>query len=145
MSNLKPGIILSENENLVMELEAELWATSSNPIARFFGFLRKIVSLIFGIKHEGYLVLTDKRVVEVRNSKACWVLNTSKDIKYVMPSSVKEVGYAKEGTFCGCFCHAYHLYYDAATQRTSIQLKGMDEKETLNLVNTFYRTITSLQ
>ena len=99
MSNLKSGIILSENENLVMELEAELWATSSNPIARFLGFLRKLVCLIFGIKQEGFLVLTDKRVVEVRNSKACWVLNTAKDIKYVMPSSVKEVGYSKEGTF----------------------------------------------
>ena len=65
MSNLKSGIILSENENVVMELEAELWATSSNPIARFFGFLRKIVSLIFGIKHEGYLVLTDKLKLEI--------------------------------------------------------------------------------
>ena len=62
-----------------------------------------------------------------------------------MPSSVKEVGYLKEGTFCGCFCPAYHLYYDAFTQRTSVQLKGMDENETLELVNKFYNTVSKLQ
>ena len=145
MSKLKSGVILAENENLVMELEAELWATSSNPIARFFGFLLKLFYLLLGIRHKGFLVLTDKRVIEVRDVKACWVFNSSKEVKYVLPSSVKEVGYTKEGTFCGCFCQAYHLYYDATTQRTSILLKGMDEKETLDLVNTFYRTIKSLQ
>lgn len=31
---LKSGIVLAENENLVMELEAELWATSQNPFAQ---------------------------------------------------------------------------------------------------------------
>lgn len=145
MSNLKSGVALANDENLIIELEAELWATSSNPIARFFGFIRKIVNLIFGIKQNGYVVLTDKRVIEVLDVKACWVFNTGKSIKYVMPSSVKEVGYLKEGTFCGCFCPAYHLYYDAFTQRTSVQLKGMDENETLELVNKFYNTVSKLQ
>lgn len=145
MSTLKSGVVLANGENLVIELEAELWATSSNPIARFFGAILKIFYLILGIKQNGYVVLTDKRVIEVRENKACWVFNTAKEIKYVMPSSVKEVGYTKEGTFCGCFCQAYHLYYDAFTQRTSILLKGMHEKETAELVDKFYNAISKLQ
>ena len=37
MAYLKSGLNLEEGENLVMEIEAELWATRSNPIAIFFG------------------------------------------------------------------------------------------------------------
>lgn len=145
MTKLKSGIVLSEGEELILEMEAELWASSSNIIARILGAIAKIIALIFGIKKKGYVVLTNKRVIEVRQNIACWVFNTGKEIKYVLPNSVKEVGYVKVGTFCGCFCQAYSLYYDAFTQRTSIQLKGMHEEETVALVNTFYKTIQSAQ
>lgn len=145
MANLKSGVILSEGEELVVELEAELWAASSNIIARIFGFIARIFALIFGIKRKGFVVVTTKRIIEVRQNIACWCFNTGKEVKYVLPSSVKEVGYIKTGTFCGCCCQAYSLYYDAFTQRTAIQLKGMHEAETINLVNTFYKTIQSAQ
>lgn len=145
MSRLKSGVILQDDEKLVVEIEAELWAASSNPIARFFGAIIKLICLIFGIKKEGYLVLTDKRVIEVVYQKACWVFDTGKEIKYVLPSSVKEVGYTKTGTFLGCFCPCYHLYYDANTQSTNVQLKGYNEQETIKLVNNFYDAITRAQ
>ena len=145
MSNLKSGVILSEGEELVMELEAELWSSSSNPIARAIGEINRILSLFIGVKKNGYVVITNKRVIEVRQNIACWCFNTGKRVTYVLPSSVKEVGYIKEGTFCGCFCQAYSLYYDAFTQRTAILLKGMHEEETANLVNVFYKTIQSAQ
>ena len=145
MSNLKSGIVLSEGEELILEMEAELWASSSNIIARFFGAISRIVALLFGIKKKGYVVLTNKRVIEVRQNIACWCLNAGKEVKYVLPNSVKEVGYVKVGTFCGCCCQAYSLYYDAFTQRTAIQLKGMHEEETVALVNTFYKTIQSAE
>ena len=90
---------MEDDEKLVAEIEAELWAASSNPIARFIGAIIKVIYLILGMKKEGYLVLTDKRVIEVVSQKACWVFNTGKEVKYVLPSSVKEVGYTKEGTF----------------------------------------------
>ena len=145
MSNLKSGILLDANENVIIELEAELWASSSNPIARFFGFIYRIIALIFGIKRKGFFVITDKRVIEVRQDIACWCLNTSKSIKYVLPSSVKEIGYMKEGTYCGCFCQAYYLYYDAFTQRTTILLKGLHEEEAKKIVDEFYKTICLAQ
>lgn len=137
----KSGIKLREGENLVVELEAELWATSSNIIARFFGFIRKLVYFIFGIRLHGFLVITDQRVIEVCDQKACWVFDMNKNVKYVLPSSVKEVGYTKEATFF-CCCKAYHLYYDSTTQRTTILLKGVNESQAQSIVDSFYNAIS---
>ena len=50
MTKLKSGIVLSEGEELILEMEAELWASSSNIIARILGAIAKIIALIFGIK-----------------------------------------------------------------------------------------------
>ena len=144
MATLKSGIMLAENENLVMEIEAELSATSSNPIARFFGAIQKIIAMILGSRKRGFLVITDKRVVEISTQIACWCITVGRQIKYVLPSSVKEIGYTRKAT-CGCFCPAYHLYYDAFTQRTAVLLKGADEAGALKAVNAFYAAITHAQ
>ena len=145
MDKLKSGLVLSDGEKLVVELEAELWATSQNPIARMIGEIRKLLALIMGHKRQGYIVITDKRVVEIIQMKMFWVLNVGKNVKYVLPSSVKEVGYTKEGTCCGCFCQAYNLYYDAFTQRTSVLLPVDEEKEAQDIVDAFYKAISAAQ
>ena len=145
MTELKSGLILGEDEHLVVELEAELWATSSNPIAKLIGGIVKLINLIFGNKRQGYVVITDKRVVEIIQFKALWVLNAGKNVKYVLPSSVKEVGYTKEGTCFGCFCQSYNLYYDAFTQRTSVLLSDVDEAGAQKVVDAFYKAISAAQ
>ena len=136
---------MGEDEHLVVELEAELWATSSNPIARLIGAVVKFINLILGNKRQGYVVITDKRVVEIIQYKALWVLNAGKNVKYVLPSSVKEVGYTKEGTCFGCFCQSYNLYYDAFTQRTSVLLSDVDEAGAQKVVDAFYKAISAAQ
>ena len=141
MAELKSGIVLNDGEKLVMELEAELWASSANPIAQLWGKIRKFFAALLGNKVEGYLVITDKRVVEVLQAKACWVLNAGKNVKYVLPSSVKEIGYSKEGSFLGCFCQTYYLFYESFTQRTNVQLKVSEEAEAQKVVNAFYAAI----
>jgi len=141
MAELKSGIVLNDGEKLVMELEAELWASSANPIAQLMGKIRKFCAALLGNKVEGYLVITDKRVIEVLQAKACWVLNAGKNVKYVLPSSVKEIGYSKEGSLCGCFCQTYYLYYESFTQRTNVQLKVSEEAEAQKVVNAFYAAI----
>ncbi|MDR1179553.1 MAG: hypothetical protein LBK44_03545 [Spirochaetales bacterium] len=141
MAALASGFMLAEDEKLVMEIEAELWATSSNPIARFLGAVHKIIAMILGFRKKGYLVITDKRVVEVSTQINCWIINTGRQVKYVLPSSVKEIGYDKAAT-CGCFCPAYHLYYESFTQRTVVMLKGADEAGALKAANAFYVAIT---
>lgn len=145
MSKSKSGIILGEGENLVMELEAELWASSQNPIAKLIGTAIRLINLVLGFKRRGYLVITDQRVVEVVEFISLWVFTTGKNIKYVLPSSVKEVGYTKEGTCFGCFCQAYNLYYDSFTQRTSILLPVSSEAESKKVVDAFYAAISKNQ
>lgn len=138
----KSNLTLNPNEEIIVELEAELWATSSNVIAKFIGFIWRMIALIFGIRRKGYLVITNQRVVEISHNFACWVFNTGREIKYVLPSSIKELGYIKEGTFCGCFCQAYHLFYESYTQSTSILLSNIhSDQEALKLVDTFYRAL----
>lgn len=146
MTNLKSGLVLNEGENLVMELEAELWASSSNFIAKIIGMIIKFINLILGNKRKGFVVITDKRVVEIVEFKALWVFNVGRTVKFLLPSSVKEVGYSKEGTFCGCFCQSYNLYYDAFTQRTSVLLSDIDsEAEAQKVVDAFYKAISAAQ
>ena len=145
MADLKSGLVLAEGEKLVMELEAELWAASQNPLAKIIGEIRRLVALLIGHKRQGYIVITDRRVVEIIQLKMLWVLNAGKNVKYVLPSSVKEVGYTKEGTCCGCFCQSYNLYYDAFTQRTSVLLPVDEEADAQKVVDAFYKAISAAQ
>ena len=144
MANMKSGVVLNEGENLVMELEAEMWATSSNPIAKLWGAFMKLIGLILGVRKEGYVVITDKRVVEVTRSKFFWVFDSGKVIRYLLPSSIKEVGYTKEPTFF-CFCQAYHLFYDAFTQRTAVLLSDVNEAGAQRIVDAFYNALNSVK
>ncbi len=140
MEKLKSGFVLTEGENVVVELEAELWATGSNPIQKFFGKIMRLLYMIIGYRKKSFLVITDKRVVEISSVYNCWVFNTGKEVKYVLPSSVKELGYVKETT-CGVFCPAYYLYYQSTTQSTAIQLSA-DEKECQAIVDAFYNALS---
>ena len=140
MTELKSGIILNADETLVMELEAELWAASSNPLAKFIGSITKLIAMICGIKKEGYIVITDKRVIEVTKDKFFYFFDSAKVIRYLLPSSIKEIGYTKVPVFF-CFCPQYQLFYDAFTQRTSIILSDVDEEGAMRVVAAFYNAL----
>jgi hypothetical protein len=144
MAGLKSGLLLTEGETLVMEIEAELWASSSNPIARFFGGIAKFFAMIFGYRKSGYLVVTNRRVVTVEKIITCYCCGGGKVVKYMLPSSLKEVGFVKRAT-CGCFCPAYHLYFDAFTEHKEILLKGVDEAGAQKTVDVFYRSVAQSQ
>ena len=144
MSNLKSGLILEEGEILVMEIEAELWATSSNPISIALGNVQKFFAKILGTKKNGFLVITNKRVVEVTNVTECYCFNTARTVKYLLPSAVKEVGYRKQAT-CGIFCPVFYLYYESFTQTTRVQLPEATEEEAQKTVDAFDRAIAAAQ
>jgi hypothetical protein len=142
MANLSSGIILNEGEQLIAEIEAELWATSANPIAQLVGSITKFINKILGNKKSGFIVITDKRVVEVVSITRCYVFNTAKEVKFLLPSSIKEVGFIKKAT-CGLFCPGYYFYYQGFTQTTEVLLKDTDEAGAQKLVDSFYRALKS--
>ena len=141
MANLKSGLVLQDGEQVVVELEAELWSDSGNPISRLIGNFSRFISRLFGYRKSGFVVITDRRVVEISTIYKCYVFNTDKHVKYVLPSSVKEVGFTRETT-CGVLCPEFHLYYEANTQSTSILLPTNDEKECQRYVDAFYNAIS---
>jgi len=140
MAGLASGVVLADGEQLVMEIEAELWASSSNPIAQLLGNIAKFCAKICGFKMKSFLVVTDKRVIQVGTQILCWCITAGRQVKYVLPSSVKEIGYNRVAT-CGAFCPAYYLYYDSFTQRSSFQLKGSDEAGAAKAATAFYNAI----
>jgi len=142
MENLKSEIQLMQGEKVVMEIEAELWAASSNPVARFLGAVSRLLALLLGHKRKGLLIITDRRVIEILNIYNLWVIPTNRNVKYVIANSVKEAGYTRGATFF-CFCPAYHLYYDAHTQRTSVLLKDADDAGAMKAADALYAAIAN--
>ena len=61
---MKSGLKLREGENVIVELEAELWATSSNPIARFIGEIIRIINYF-----------------QVQKNMDIWLLQTKEQLK----------------------------------------------------------------
>lgn len=144
MAILKSGVILEDGENLVMELEAELWAMSTNPVTRFFQNIARVIYAFIGIKKKGFVVITDRRVIEVCTDVICWSVVTGKGVKYVLPSSVKESGYIKQATCC-CCCSMYYFYYESFTQSTKILLSGATEEDAQKVATAFYKAISRAQ
>lgn len=139
----RPEIRLEDGEVIVAQLEAELWAESSNVISRLIGQIWRIISLFLGFRKEGFITITNKRVIETINVQQCWVFNSASITRIVLPSSVKEVGYTKEGTFLGCFCQAYELFYEGHTQRTKVMLKDVySDADAMSIVTKFYQAIS---
>lgn len=90
------------------------------------------------------MVITNKRVVEVKKTINCYCINRGTTVKYLLPSSVKEVGYIKEAT-CGIFCPAFYLYYESFTQTTRVMLANVDETGAQKVIDAFFRAITAAQ
>jgi hypothetical protein len=140
MAATQSGVVLQEGESLVVELEAELWATSANPIAQVIGNIIRAIAKILGTTRKGFLVITNKRVIITFVTKACWCITTDKVIRYILPSSVKEVGYTRKPT-CGIFCPAYYLYFESFTESFPILLKKGNEEQAAKIATAFYNAI----
>lgn len=141
MAELKSGVIMMAGETLVAEIEADLWSVSANPLARMIGDIKKFVYGLLGTKRKGFIVITDKRVVEVFDSITCYIFNTGRTVRYLLPQSIKEVAYIKRAT-CGFFCPAYYLVYEGLTQSTSIMLQDASDASAQKLVDSFYKALT---
>ena len=137
MASLKSGFTLDADETLIMEIDSELFLVSTNPIARLLAGIYRFIFKILGMKLKVFLIITDQRVIEVSNQVIFWCITAGSQVKYVLPSSVKEIGYNR----AGIFCKVYQLYYEAHTQRSSFILKDVDESGAAKAASVFYNTI----
>ena len=93
-------IILMDNEKVVVALETEMYAQSTNIIeniiAKVFGFLARM----------GQLTITDRRIILEQHQKFFWCFDTKAVFSTIMPNSIASVDYAFVGQVL-CFCRKY--------------------------------------
>jgi hypothetical protein len=141
MADLPSGFALAEDETLVIKVDAEWMLPIHNPLLCLIWAIIKFIAMILGFRRKGFLIVTNKRVVEVWEYIVCWCINTKRHISYVKPNSVKEIGFEKRSILWCCWT-AYCLYYGALTGHSVlIKMKGADESTALKTAEAFYAAI----
>ena len=131
---------LLPDEQLVFKIEADFWNVGNNPIQKAIGKFVKFINLILGTSIRGHLVVTNKRIIELREDINCYCISAGKSMKVVTPHSIKEVGY-KMKRVCGLFCPVYYLYYEGHTQSTEIQVADGSEADMIKFIEAFCSVI----
>jgi len=140
----KSGVKLDDGEQIVVELEADLYARSANPFAQAAGSLLRLIDKIFGNKNAVFVVVTNKRVIEVREHKVCYVFVTQRVTLNVLPQNVLEVGYERKAQL-GCFCPAYNIFYTCHTGGRSLMVRGLNEEGAAKAAKQFFDAVISIK
>lgn len=127
MATTKSGIVLSENEELITEIEAEMLPLGTSIITQVFMIFQRIIAKITGTKMKGYMVVTNKRVIIVEDKVVCWVFKTNHSVDYIFAHHVRSLGYQKAPMICGLFCPEYSVYLSTLTKGWQFVVKGADE------------------
>jgi len=138
----KSGINLMDGEQLVVEVEAEMYDTGSGPLGRIMGIFSKFAAKASGSVEKGYLVVTDKRVILVTEQKICCVFQKSKGVTSFLPNSVYKMGWVKEGTLL-CCCPTINLWYSTRYgDGKDIRMIGATEDTAMKAIDAFFKMVS---
>jgi len=141
MADLPADFALTEGETVIISTKTEWVLPNFNPIVCIIWAIIKFILMILGVRIQGFLIVTNKRVVEVWEYIVCWCFNARRHTIYVKPSSVKEVSFVKRSILCCCW-KIHCLYYGALTGHSAlIKMKGADESTVLKTAEAFYTAI----
>lgn len=99
-------IALMDGEKVVVALQTEMYAQSTNIIENIIAKIFGIISMFLGIKRTGQLTITDKRIVLEQHQRIFWCFDTAAIYSTLMPNSIANVDYAFKGQIL-CFCRKY--------------------------------------
>jgi len=142
MVSLNSGFPLQKDERLIVEVESKLYMTSPYFLLRFiWGMIRPTLQIL-GIRKSGYLIVTDKRLIEYYVHTFFWFIKFRRYAESVSLKDVKmNVHYVKKGTFL-FFCRAFQICYDRNSYicgfplvRVYFILKGKEEEEANKIVS----------
>jgi len=139
----KSGVKLDDGEQIVVELEAELYARSANPFAQAAGSLLRLLDRIFGNKNSVFVVVTNKRIIELREHKVCYVFVTQRVVLNVLPQNVLDVGYERKAMI-GCCCPAYTIFYNCHSGGRELMVRGLNEDGAAKAAKTFFDAILAM-
>jgi hypothetical protein len=121
MTNFKEFNKLN-HENVLTYIEGNAWNDNPNPFARIATFFIKLISILFGIKKRSYLVVTDKRVVQIDKNKVFWFITVSVGVFSHNKSTIQTVGWEMASAYL--FFKKYYLIIVNHNQRLKITYKG---------------------
>lgn len=131
-----------DGEQLVVEIEAEMYDVGSGPLGRILGIFSKFTAKFTGSVEKGFLVVTDKRIITVTEQKVCCVFQRSKGISCYLPNSVYKMGWRKEGTLL-CLCPTINLWYSTKHgDGKNIRMIGATEDTAMKIVDAFFKMIS---
>lgn len=132
---LNSGIVLNYNEKLIVEIEADLYRRESGFFDRANAKRRRIIDMVKGKTKRGYIVLTNKHIIEVYQSNTCCCCRDQQQIDYYPLSDIKDFGYCIDReSCCGKACY---IYYETSNHIGGIDLYDSSYQEVLDLVKKF--------
>lgn len=93
MEILNKFMPLEDGEIVTCHLEGNAYNVSPNIIARLFGFIERILSIILGSPKKAHVIVTDRRVILIEVQKMFWFFTGSISAKSIMPRSIGSLGY----------------------------------------------------
>lgn len=99
-------VILIDGEQVVVALQTEMYAQSTNIIENILAKVFGIVAKILGVKRTGQLTITDRRIILEQHQRIFWCFDTKAVFSTMMPNAIASVDYAFVGQVL-CFCRKY--------------------------------------
>jgi len=146
MASLNSGFPLLDDEQLVVEIESKLYMTSPWLLFRFiWGIVRPFLQIL-GFFRKGYLIATNKRIVEYYTQTIFWFIKIRKFAECVSLKKIKgNIHWTKKGSFL-FFCRTYQICYNKSwLYRVYFNLKGKSEEEATKIVNLLNRAVMNAQ
>ena len=145
MTTLKSGFPLQDGERFVLEIESRLYMTSSFFIFRLlWDFIRPLLQIL-GFCRRGFLIVTDRRFIEVYSQKIFWIIKIRRNVKSIPLRNIcGTVEIVRKGRFL-FFARAYHIFYQRPCGcRVYCVLPGIELEEVYKMTNLLSETIATL-
>ena len=138
---MKNNIVLVDGEEISFQIEAKISSGVNNPLMKAFDKATRFIWMyLLGYKKNGFLTVTNKRVIISSQESILWCVESSKLVKTITPQSIKEIGYTMDKSFF-CFCPTYVLYYEGLTDNFKVYLPDNNEQEVAEYAVKFYDAI----
>jgi hypothetical protein len=115
-----------EGENVLTLIEGNAWNDNPNPFVQIIMFLVKIVSFILGIRSRAYIIVTDRRIVQVDKNRVLWLIPVAVSVLTLNKSSIQSFGWEMASSWL--IFRKYFFVLENQAGRVKITYSGGKEK-----------------
>ncbi len=122
---------LEAGELVLQEMEGNAYNFGSNVIARLFGVIDRILSVLTGTTKKVHLIVTDRRVIVVEIGKVLWFIDGSVLSRSITPRSIRSSGYRLARSLL--IFKSHYLDFDNGSLNYSIKSRS-GQQEVLTMI-----------